>query len=101
MMNNKQLDDVSRTNEGESIEKMLLRLNSERTGGVVDCNEGDFSFEVVCELLELARAEEREACKDACRKLAAQGANIPGEFWQGYNVGADACFTEIDRRGQK
>ena len=46
----------------ETIEQKLLRLNSARTGMADNRNEGYFSFLVVCELLEMAITEEREAC---------------------------------------
>jgi len=53
----------------ETIEQKLLRLNSARTGMADNRNEGYFSFLVVCELLEMAIAEEREANAKICDDL--------------------------------
>lgn len=53
----------------ETIEQKLLRLNSTRTGMADNRSEGYFSFSVVCELLEMAIAEEREACAKICDGL--------------------------------
>lgn len=63
-MNNNKLDDVTRMNEGESIEQKVTRLVSAVSGFDIASfadSIDSISFRNCCKMIELAIAEEREA----------------------------------------
>lgn len=69
-MNNKQLNDVSRMNKGETMEQKTYRIMCATEG----CTD---EFKKLCAMLELAIAEEREACAKAIENGEWNGNELP------------------------
>lgn len=70
----------------ETIEQKILRLEGVHRSNQSESTDGAssrFPFYVVCALVELAIAEEREACKAVCRAVGNQNVSMNDDYLDG------------------